>query len=233
MSRPEIVSFDCAGTLLQTDYSPEGFAMRAARLAGYEPPADLEARYRRLFGARWHEYVALNVQGDSEPLAEFWRSLTVEWLDGSPIEGGEARILAAAEDLLYHPDHRYFSIFEDTRPCLEALRADGYRMIVLSNWDVTLPRVLENAGLSEYFERVFASLVFGIEKPDSRFFRHAEAELGVRGSDFVHVGDRVDDDLDGARGAGWRAYLVDRDLDAPSGDRLHRLTDLVDLLRRA
>ncbi|MER3496732.1 MAG: hypothetical protein C4320_08180, partial [Armatimonadota bacterium] len=70
------------------------------------------------------------------------------------MEGHEARIQAAAEDLLYHPDHRYFDIFPDTVPCLEALQKAGQRMIILSNWDVTLPRVLTGAGLEKYFERV-------------------------------------------------------------------------------
>lgn len=225
-----IVSFDCAGTLLETEYTPEGFAMRAARLAGFEPDPSLERRYRELFGSRWRRFVELNVAQNAEGLAEFWRNLTRDWVSGSAIEGAEERLLAAADDLLYHPDHRYFRLFPDVLPCLDALREAGYRLIILSNWDVTLPRILSLAGISSYFERAFASLVFGMEKPDARFFRHAETEIGAGAQEIVHIGDRMDDDLEGARAAGWKALLLDRALSVSGGDRLARLTDLPPLL---
>ena len=228
---PAIVSFDCASTLLATDYSPEGFAMKAVRLAGYEPFPDAERIYRAHFDARLPRYVALNASGDEAGLAAFWRELTETWARGTPLEGREAELLRAADELLYSPTNRYFTVYDDVVPCLDALRGEGYRLVVLSNWDVTLPGVLRNAGLLGYFERVFASLAFGIEKPDVRFFRYAEEQCGAGPSDFVHVGDRMDDDVEGARAAGWGAYLIDRALPRTEGFRLATFADLPGALR--
>ncbi|RYG39966.1 hypothetical protein EON79_23400, partial [bacterium] len=140
--RPLVVSFDCASTLLATDYSPEGFALRAAALAGLSPTPNAEATYRRLYYARFAEYTRLNAAKDASGIERFWRELTAEWAATCGMTGHEERLLAAAEQLLYSLEHRYFTIYDDVVPCLEALKAQGYRMIVLSNWDYTLHRVL-------------------------------------------------------------------------------------------
>ena len=228
---PTIVSFDCASTLLATDYSPEGFAMKSARLAGLTPSPGAEAIYRALFAPRAAEYAALNHAGDQDALKRFWQELTHEWAARTGMSGGEERLLQAADALLYSPEHRYFDLYPDVIPCLERLRAEGYRLIVLSNWDYTLHRVLECAGLALYFERVFASLENGIEKPDRRFFRIAEREMRAGPESFVHIGDRVDDDLEGARNAGWMALLVDRTLARSEGDRIASFDDLPEAFR--
>lgn len=213
LAKPKIVSFDCASTLLATDYSPEGFAMKSARLAGLTPAPGAEEAYRVLFTPRAAEYAALNHTGDQKALGAFWLDITREWAAGTGLTGHETRILEAAEKLLYSPEHRYFDLYPDVIPCLERLKTDGYRLIVLSNWDYTLHRVLACAGLAPYFERIFASLENGIEKPDPRFFRIAEEEMRAAPEDFLHIGDRLDDDLEGALNAGWRALLVDRTLE--------------------
>ncbi len=226
MAAPTIISFDCASTLLATDYSPEGFAMKAARLVGVTPTPDAEEVYQGIFGPRAGEYAALNHRGDQRALEAFWRDVTREWASRCGMSGLEERLLTAAEALLYSPEHRYFDLYTDVVPCLERLRAAGYRMIVLSNWDYTLHRVLECAGLAGYFERTFASLEAGVEKPDPAFFRLAERETGAGPEAFVHIGDREDDDLEGAAAAGWRALLVDRSL---LETRLPRLATFDDL----
>ena len=231
--RSTIVSFDCASTLLATDYSPEGFALRAAALAGLDPTPDAESVYRSLYHARFAEYTRLNTAGDASEIQRFWVVLTREWAARCGMPDQEERLLEAAEKLLYSLEHRYFSLYDDVIPCLETLRAEGYRMIVLSNWDYTLHRVLEAADLARFFERTFASLEFGCEKPDPRFFRFAESELGLSAEAFVHVGDREDDDLEGAAAAGWRALLIERGRGETVLPRLNSLADLPEALRSA
>lgn len=230
-TRPTIVSFDCASTLLETDYSPEGFALRAAVLAGLRPTDDAEAIYRKLYYSRFAEYTRLNTAKDASGIQSFWRDLTREWANRCGMPEQEERLLQAAEQLLYSVEHRYFSLYDDVIPCLEALKAEGYRMIVLSNWDYTLHRVLEAAELAHFFERSFASLEFGYEKPDPRFFHFVESELGVSGEGFVHVGDREDDDLEGATAAGWRALLIERGRAKTEIPRLATLAHLPEALR--
>jgi putative hydrolase of the HAD superfamily len=86
----------------------------------------------------------------------------------------------------------------------------GYRLIVISNWDITLRRVLRAVGIEDYFEFVFASLEEGVEKPEPGLFEIARAALGVSPAEVLHVGDDPVDDLGGAEAFGMRALLLDR-----------------------
>ncbi|XP_023247922.1 rhythmically expressed gene 2 protein-like, partial [Copidosoma floridanum] len=88
---------------------------------------------------------------------------------------------------------------------------------VVSNFDERLGIVLDSTGLRSYFAFVLTSYGFGIQKPSPAIFQEALrlASLGlsreIRPEEAVHVGDRLDNDFLGARGAGWNAVLIDRD----------------------
>ena len=51
-------------------------------------------------------------------------------------------------------------LFDDTVSCLRELQNSGYRLIVISNWDLTLDKVLTSVGIDRFFEQTFASLAF-------------------------------------------------------------------------
>ena len=68
---------------------------------------------------------------------------------------------------------------------------------------------------------VVGSREFGRTKPHPEIFRHALALLDVRPGDAAMIGDSYEDDIEGARALGMKAFLLDRDglrLDEP--DRL-------------
>jgi putative hydrolase of the HAD superfamily len=101
-------------------------------------------------------------------------------------------------------------VWPDVVPALDALRARGIRLGVVSNWDSRLPDLLRALGLGHRFEVLAVSSLEGVEKPDPRLFRVALQRLGVPPGDAVHVGDRPDVDGEGAVRAGVDAALVDR-----------------------
>jgi len=115
-------------------------------------------------------------------------------------------------------------------PTLEALSRAEMRMIVVSNWDYSLHRILRNLGISEFFEHEFASLEHGPEKPDPEFFRIAGATTGLPLDAILHVGDHPLDDLEGARGAGLQALLLDRDREEMHVPFISSLRDVLKLL---
>jgi putative hydrolase of the HAD superfamily len=110
-----------------------------------------------------------------------------------------------------------FSAFPDARPALEELRSRGLRLVVASNWDCSLPRVLEHTGLAPLLDGVVASAVVGAAKPDPRLFESALALAGCAPAEALHAGDSIDGDVQGARAAGIRAVLVSRRADPPEG----------------
>ena len=103
-----------------------------------------------------------------------------------------------------------FEPWEDAAPALAELRAAGLRLVVVSNWDCSLPQVLEDIGLAALVDDVITSAVVGAAKPDPRIFAAALEAAGCAPAEAVHVGDSRENDLIGARGAGLRALLLDR-----------------------
>jgi putative hydrolase of the HAD superfamily len=108
-----------------------------------------------------------------------------------------------------------FRAFEEVPAVLEALRARGHALAVVSNWDVSLREVLERTGLDALVDAVVVSAELGAAKPDPRPFRRALELLGAEAADALHAGDQVDEDVEGARAAGVRPVLVARDGASP------------------
>ena len=60
-------------------------------------------------------------------------------------------------------------------------------------------------------EALFISAELGCMKPDPRFFRAVETQLGTPPASLLLVGDDLVNDHQGARAAGWQSILLDRE----------------------
>jgi putative hydrolase of the HAD superfamily len=104
-----------------------------------------------------------------------------------------------------------FDAYPDAVPALRELRERGRRLVVVSNWDYALPRVLERCGIDGLLDGTVTSAQTGSRKPDPAIFRAALELSGCAPDEALHVGDTPEEDVDGARAAGIRALLIDRD----------------------
>jgi putative hydrolase of the HAD superfamily len=122
-----------------------------------------------------------------------------------------------------------FRPYAEVPGALARLRADGARLAVVSNWDVSLHDVLERTGLRRLVDAVVISAELGVAKPDPAIFHAALARLGADADGAVHVGDSLQADVAGARAAGLQAVLVVRDgAAAPEGvDAVSSLAEFV------
>jgi putative hydrolase of the HAD superfamily len=142
-------------------------------------------------------------------------------------ELGVALPLADVEDAMLAAIR--FRPYPEVPGVLRALRERGARIVVVSNWDVSLHDVLERTELRALVDAVVTSAEFGAAKPDPAIFARALELAGARASDAVHAGDDVEADVHGARAAGIEPVLVARDGEqAPAGVR--RITTLQGLL---
>jgi putative hydrolase of the HAD superfamily len=103
-----------------------------------------------------------------------------------------------------------FTPYPEVPAALDALRARGVALAVVSNWDVSLHDVLDETGLAPRVDVVITSAEAGVAKPDAAIFARALDALGVDARDAVHVGDDLRADVGGALGAGLGAVLVHR-----------------------
>lgn len=104
-----------------------------------------------------------------------------------------------------------FSAYPDSAPALRGLRAAGFRLVVVSNWDSSLHERLEETGLAPLVDGAVASAEVGAAKPDGAIFDRALGLAGVGREDAWHVGDSVEADVEGALAAGIRPVLLARD----------------------
>ena len=103
-----------------------------------------------------------------------------------------------------------FAAYPEVAAVLGRLRAGGARLVVVSNWDISLHEALAQAGLSPLVDGVVCSAAVGAAKPSPAVFRAGLALAGVPADRAVHVGDSYDEDVAGARAAGIAPILLTR-----------------------
>jgi putative hydrolase of the HAD superfamily len=103
-----------------------------------------------------------------------------------------------------------FDTFADVRPALRAARSEGSRLLVVSNWDFSLHEVLSRLSLTDLLDGVVTSAEVGARKPARAIFERALALAGARPQEAVHIGDSLEEDVEGARAAGIRPVLLRR-----------------------
>ena len=115
----------------------------------------------------------------------------------------------AAELVRAWEEHERFTLYEDALPALEALRAHGLGIGLVSNGSRDLDEFVSHHGLD--VDCAVGSRAFGRTKPHPEIFRHALALLEVEPAEAAMVGDSYEDDIEGARALGMTAFLLDRD----------------------
>jgi putative hydrolase of the HAD superfamily len=217
------IFLDALGTLVELQPpAPRLRALLAER--GFEVDEDTAARG---FGAEIGYYLEHHLEGSSREGLDDLRDRCAEAMRaalGLPeLDHDTARevMLAALE----------FRPFDDALPVLAELAAAGHELLIVSNWDCSLPDWLGPAGLLDHVTAVVTSARAGAAKPDPRIFEQALELADVPPADAVHVGDSIENDVGGARALGIRAVLVARHGPPPDGvEAVRSLTQLPALL---
>jgi putative hydrolase of the HAD superfamily len=155
---------------------------------------------------------------------ELWVEFTEQIVRGMGGDGDGAR--TCAEELVRAWEkHERFTLYEDALPALQALREHGVKIGLISNGSRDLEEFVAHHGLDA--DCAIGSRAFGRTKPHPEIFRHALALLDVRPEEAAMIGDSYEDDIEGARALGMKAFLLDRDGRSP--DEPDRLPDLLAL----
>ena len=124
-----------------------------------------------------------------------------------------------------------FGAYPDVRLALDRFRARRLRLVVVSNWDVSLHDRLRELELSELLDGAITSAEAGARKPSAAIFERALELAGVGAGEAIHVGDSLKEDVAGARAAGIEPVLLSRHGVAPPAD-VRSITTLAQLLDR-
>jgi 2-haloalkanoic acid dehalogenase type II len=204
------VLLDALGTLVRLEPPAPRLRVQLSRLAGVEVS---EEQAERGFRAEIAYYLQHHGEGRDPASLDCLRDRCARVLAGELGLAGVDHTAVRAAML----GSLEFTAFPDAADALRELRERGLRLVVASNWDCSLSEVLERAGLRSLVDGVVSSAVAGAPKPHPAVFEQALRLAGATPEEALHVGDSVENDVEGARAAGVPALLLVREGDAPAG----------------
>ena len=138
---------------------------------------------------------------------EVWVAFTERIIRGM---GGDAETAyECAVEMTRAWEHaHHFELYEDALPVLEALRAHGLKLGLVSNTGRDLDAFITHHALD--VDAALASGRHGKTKPHESIFRAVLERLEVEPAAAAMVGDSIEDDVAGARALGMQAFLLDR-----------------------
>jgi FMN phosphatase YigB (HAD superfamily) len=99
-------------------------------------------------------------------------------------------------------------LYPDVVPVLKQLSHAGYRLGVTGNQPEGAVEQFQKLGLP--LELYASSTIWGVGKPDPRFFERMAAELELDPEEIMYVGDRLDNDVLPAQALGMLAVFIRR-----------------------
>jgi HAD superfamily hydrolase (TIGR01549 family) len=109
------------------------------------------------------------------------------------------------------------SAVADASPFLETM-CQSYRLVLASNYvGQWARRILVSNGWHSYFHGSVVSSDCGFRKPSRQFFLELLNTSGASPSEVLMIGDSVVNDVYGARAAGLRSVVLDRDGTSETG----------------
>jgi HAD superfamily hydrolase (TIGR01549 family) len=109
--------------------------------------------------------------------------------------------------------NRFFRI--DIVPGVKEMLVDlsgRYKLAIVSNAISNVSRLaLQKLDLAKYFDYIVLSRDLGVRKPDPEIFIFALRSMWIKGSEAVHVGDSLEDDVQGGKNAGMKTVWIKGD----------------------
>lgn len=204
------ISLDAAGTIIQTREPVATTYTQIANRHGIPVEAQtISDAFRTVF--RRMSPLAFGTTEDAERQRQerdWWRTLVRNCLG----RFGQHQGFNGFFDELYqhYAEPTAWSLFEDVRPLLETLDANGIPVIMVSNFDSRLHNILRGFALHDAFRDVLCSSQVGSAKPDAQIFTTACTILQAQPQQVLHIGDDRRADYDGARNAGLHARWLNR-----------------------
>lgn len=202
------VIFDVGGTLVgfEEDAPFDEFLSTVNAPHRFVSGSDLRLTMLHTLSLRRHEAVGLGK--DDDGVNNWWLIIFEDLFPQSP---------ATARRMWELFKINYFdSLFADTLPILNFLKARGVPMGILSNYGTHLLDLLPKLGIFEYFDFIVVSAIVGVTKPDPKIFQIVIDEAGVPPHQLIYIGDNVVDDIQGANNMGIEALLINRPGREPS-----------------
>jgi len=141
---------------------------------------------------------------------EFWIKWNSEILKTLGIQK-DLKILATYI-FEYWWDYAQARLYPEVTKVLQRLKEKSLKLGVVTNGlKSDIDKLLPQVGLTNTFDIVVVIDSIGKMKPNKDIFLHALKKLDVKPHEALFIGDRIEEDYNGARNAGIKALLIDRE----------------------
>lgn len=189
------LAVDLVGTLVSKP-TPHFYGVASEFLSKHGTQTSVDG-FRRTFRRRYWEHSMGNYETDSEFYAALLADLSRTY-DPS---------LETITDLYLEAS----TAFPDVSQFLETM-SQSYRLVLASNYvGQWAARILKSNGWLPYFRGCLVSSDCRFRKPSRQFFRELLKVSKASQSELLMIGDSPVNDVYGARAAGLRSVLLDRD----------------------
>ena len=139
-----------------------------------------------------------SVEEKEEHLADDALSFLLQFY-GYPTSRMDPQVLQRAVDIFYAPEMTAWRLVTGAKQMLESLRADGYKLALLANYncDRVFQRTIDYLGLRNYFDVCLCSAAVEYRKPDTNFFQIVLDRWDALPYEVIVVGDSLVDDVQG------------------------------------
>jgi len=214
------VLFDLGGTLVKTLDASEIYA-RILEVYGVKVSSDDAAKAHR---ENEREF-------DFKKRAEFGQDFWVEWnlkiLERLDIQKNREFLARKIAELWW--EYTGLEAYPEVMETLTQLRIKGIKMGIITNgFESDAEEVLKKLALTSYFDVAVGVDSCRKAKPDKEIFIYAVNKLHVRPEETIFVGDSVKSDYEGAKRAGLKSLLINRER-KPSA-HVEAITSLTELL---
>jgi len=196
----EWVFFDAGNTLIYSDPQVGEVLVRLCADQGFEASPEMAQKGYQEADREYTRFILSAREAGREPdpdeCTAFWQNAFYAAAGLPEDESFRRRINEAFFNVQWRWER-----MPGAEEVLRWLKSRGTRTGVISNFDTSLPRVLDEVGLAEHLDFIIASQEVGVSKPERGIFDLALARAGVPASRAMHVGDHPFD-IVGARGVG-------------------------------
>lgn len=225
------VFFDAGGTLLYPHPSVGEIYARVASEHGVQTQPDL---LNQIFHEVWDQKDGLSMAVFSDEKSEknWWREIVREVFDRVAKFEHFEDFFDDLYDQFASP--KTWQLFEETHSVLEYFKKKGYVIGMISNWDRRLLHLCEAFDIKKYFDFMLISALYGKAKPHQDIFSEALRLAGVSANEALHVGDSLEDDVQGAMSSGIRALWLNRHargLDKTEPHSIHVISNLNEMIQ--
>lgn len=217
----EAVLFDLGGTIVRT-VEPYEIHRRILEAHG------INVRLEDV--SRAHQNV--QEEYDADKMAEmgliYWVKWNLKILEQIGIQKDKELLARKIDELWF--DYADLETYPDVPETLAQLKAIGVKTgIVTNGFERDYRNIFQKLGLAGLFDVAVGVDNCGKAKPNSEIFHYALNRLCVKKGETLFVGDSVKLDYEGARRAGLKALLIDREGKAPQEvEAIRSLTEVLD-----